>query len=133
MSDARHIPSDGIVFLQVVALKTNDVSDELLSVLGSHSDEAGVETVGIAQKRKRIEPQHLDWRLEANLVGQQQREAKHCTGFVDRRDSDADAAAAEVEGCLNQLTLRVVCLGLNAEGQKHGDAIKLAAFSSGWL
>ena len=53
-------PSDGIVFLQVVALKTNDVPDELLPVLGGHPDEAGVETVGIAQERKRIEPQHLD-------------------------------------------------------------------------
>ncbi len=49
-------PSDGIVFLQVVALKTNDVPDELLPILGGHSDEVGVETVGIAQERKRIKP-----------------------------------------------------------------------------
>ncbi len=51
---------DGVVFLQVVALKTNDVSNEQLPVLGSHSDEAGVEAVSIAREWKGIKPQHFD-------------------------------------------------------------------------
>ena len=121
------------MFLQVVALKTHDVSDQQLPILGGHPDEAGVEAVRTAWDRKGIKPQYLDRRCEGNLLGEQQCEGKDFTGCVTLSDRHADTAATEVDRFLSAVTYRVVGLVPNADGQKHGDAIKFAAFSPGRL
>ena len=125
--------SDGIVFLQVVALKTHDVPDQQLPVLTGHPNEAGVEAVCTTRDWKGIKAQHLDRGFEGNLVGQEECDGKNFPGFVECRDRHADPAATEVDGFLGEFTFCVVRLKLNADGQEDGDAIKFAAFSPGRL
>lgn len=92
-----------------------------------------MEAVRTAWNRKGIDPQHLDSGVEGHLVGEEEREGKGLVWLVGGRDRHADTPAAEVHGFLKEDTLRRVRLRLNADGQKDGDAIKLAAFPSGRL
>lgn len=121
------------MFLQVVALKSHDVSDQQLSTLGGHADEAGVEAVRTAWYGKGIKPQHFDGGREWNLIGEEEREREECARLIGGRDRYADSPAAQVDGFLSKGTVCRVGLRLNADGQEDGDAIKLAAFSPGWL
>ena len=125
--------SCGIVFLKMVALKTQNVSDEELTVLRGQADEASVQAIHAAQERKWIQPQHFDRSFKGNVIWEEKRKGQDVTVLVMAGDHDADAAGAEVDGCLDQLAFCFVSCDLQAHGQRDGDAIKLAAFSPGWL
>ena len=116
--------------MQVVALETHNVSDQQLSVLCGHPDEAGMEAVRIAGRLSRIKPQDLNRRFKEHLVGKKQREPEDFMGFVDCSHRHTDAAATEADGFLGERTFSVVRFDLNADGQNDDDAIIFAAFSS---
>jgi hypothetical protein len=119
--------------LQVIALKTHDVSDQQLPVLCGHPNESGVDTIRIAWGLDGIDPQHFDGRFEEHLLREEQCDREDFTGPVDRGDRHTDTAATDVDGLLGELTLSAVRLGLNADGQHNGDSIIFAAISPGRL
>ena len=108
--------SGGIVFLQVSALKTHDVSDQQFPILCGHPDEAGMEAVGTAWDRKGVKPQHFDRGCEGSVVGQEECEGKDSPEFVGCRDRYTDTAATEVDGFFREVTFPVVRVELNAGG-----------------
>lgn len=117
----------------MVALKTQNVSDEELTVLCGQADEATVQAIHTVQERKGIEPQYFDGSFKRNVIRQEKHKGQDITLFVARGDHYADAAGAEVHRCLGQLSFRVVSCDLDTHGQKDGDAIKFAPFSPGRL
>lgn len=119
------------MFLEMVALKTQDVSDEELTVLCGQPHEASVEAIHPAQEREWIQPQYFDRSFEGNVIWEQERKGEDVTVLVACGDHHADAAGAEVDGCFGQLALPVVSHDLDAHGEQNGDAIKFAALSSG--
>lgn len=126
----RRSASGGIVCLQVVPLKPQDVSDQHFPFLRGHPDEAGVEAIGPSRKGDGIEPQHLGERCEKAMIGQAKRDREDVVGLIDRGDRHADAAAADIDGFWGELAFRLVGLKLNADGQGDGNAIKFAAIFS---
>ena len=57
------------MFIEEVALKVQDMSDQQFPVLCGHSDEAGMEPVGAGRIWDGVKPQYLDERFEEILVG----------------------------------------------------------------
>lgn len=104
------------MFLEMVALKTKNVSDEEVPVLSGHPDEAGMEAIPTAQDRQGIEPQHLDSGFKDNVIGEEERQRQDVAGLVACRDHHPDTAGAEIDGCFSQLALRVVSSPLKAHG-----------------
>jgi hypothetical protein len=122
-----------VVFIEVIALKSQDMSDQQFPALCSHSDKAGMEPVGIGRIGNGVKPQYLDERFEEILVGETQRQREDLVGLVALVDRQTDASATDVDGFLGQLDFRGIGLWLNADGQGDGDAIELAAIRSGRL
>jgi hypothetical protein len=60
------------VFVEVVALKTQDVPDQQFPALRGYSDEAGMEPVGVGRIWDGVKSQYLDEGFEENLVGKTQ-------------------------------------------------------------
>lgn len=129
----RHPALCGIVCLEVVPLKPQDVSDQHFPVLCGHPDKASVEAIGPSGIGDGIEPQYFGQGCEEAMVGKSQRDRENVSGLIDRGDRHSEAAAADVNGLLDERTFRSVRLGLNADGQSDGDPIVFAAISSGRL
>lgn len=119
--------------LQVVSLKPQDVPDQHFPFLWTHSDEAGVQAVGSARGCDGIESQYFGEGFEKAVVGKEHRNGENVVGLIDRGDRHPDAAAADIDGFLDEFALRLVGLKLNADGQRDSDAIILAAIFSGRL
>ena len=129
----RRPASYGIVCLEVVPLKPQDVSDQHFPVLCGHPDKASVEAISPSRIGDGIEPQHFGQGCEEAMVGKPQRDREDVVGLIDRGDCHAEAAAADVDGLFDERTLRHVGLGLNADGQSDGDPIIFATIFPGRL
>ncbi len=100
----------------MVPLKPDNVPDQYFPILRSQPDEAGVKPVGPPGGWDGIESQYFGESFEKAMVGKKHRDGENIVGLIDRGDRDADAAAADVDGFLSELTFRLVGLKLNANG-----------------
>lgn len=115
-----------VVLIEVFTLELDDMPDQQFSVLIGYPDEAPVEAVGVGWIGNGIDTQHFKRRLKEHLAGKEQGAGEDCPHVEDLVQGDADAAAADVNGSLEERGFRLVALNLETDRQGNGDAIKLA-------
>jgi hypothetical protein len=106
--------SNGIVFGEVLALKLEDVSDQQFLVLSGHPDEAAMEAIGVRWINDGINAQHFEGGFEEHLAGKEQCAGENLVGLKRLVDCDTDAAAADVDGPLDERFFSRVALTLQA-------------------
>jgi len=122
-----------VVLIEVFTLELDDMPDQQFSILIGYPDEAPVEAVGVGWIGDGIDVQHLERRRKEHLAGKEQGAGENCAHVEDLVQGDADAAAADVDGPLEERGLRLVALSLETDWQGNGDAIKLSAIFWRWL
>ncbi len=116
--------------MEVFALELDYMPDQQFSIGIGHPDEAAMETIGVERVGDGINAQHFEGRLKEHVVGKEQGAGEngvHLEGLVE---CNADTSAADVDGPLDEGSLRFGSLLLEADGEGDGDAIVLAALSA---
>lgn len=121
------------MILQMIALEFRDVTDEDLPVLIRHADEAGVQAICSARRRPGIEPQDLGEGGEETMVGEMQDDDENLAGLIHVGHRHSKAPTAQVDRLFDEIALGWLRLPLNADRQRDGDAIELAALPAGRL
>ncbi len=88
-----------------------------------------METVGVSWVGDRINVQHFKCRRKDHLVGKAQGAGQDLVLPELLVERDADAAAADVDGSLDERGFCRIGLLLQADWEGDGDAIVLAAIS----
>ncbi len=122
--------SGGVVLIEVFALKLDDMSDQQFSVRSGHPDEAAMEAIRIERVGDGIHTQHFEVGLKEYLAGKEQGTGENGVHLEDLVQRDADPAGADIDGSLNERSLRGIALRLKTDGQENGDAIVVAALST---
>lgn len=117
--------------LEAVALAPCDVADQDVPVLRRHADEAGVQAVRSARIGNGIEPENLGEGGEEAVLRETERDDENVAGLIHLGDRHADAAPAQVDRLVDERTLRLIRLRLDADRQRDGDAVVCAALSAG--
>lgn len=112
--------------MEVFTLELDDMPDQQFSILIGYPDEASVEAVGVGGIGDGIDAQHLERRRKEHLAGKEQGAGEDCAHLENLVQGDADAAAADVDGPLEERSLRLVALSLKTDRQGNSDAIKLS-------
>ncbi len=112
--------------IEVFALELQDVSNQQFSISIGHPDEAAMEAIGIEWVSDGINTQHFEERLKEYLAREEQSAGENLVYLEGLIKCDADTAAADVDGPLDERSLRLVALKLKTDRQGDGDAIKLA-------
>jgi hypothetical protein len=120
------------VLIEVFALELQNVSDQQLSILTGHSDEAPMEAVGVERIGNRIYPQHFEGGLKEHLPGKEQGAGENLMRLVGLTDYQANPSSTQIDRLFYALALGAVCLGLKADGQCNGNAIKISSLSRRW-
>ena len=115
------------MFIEVFSLELHNVPDQQFSILIGHPDEAGMEAVRVVWVGDRVNTQHFEVGLKEHLARKEQGARESLVDREDLVECDADAAAADVDGPLDERRFRRVALRLKTDGQGDGDAIKLTA------
>lgn len=92
------------------------MSDQQFSILIDHPDEASMEAIRVEWVVNRINTQYFDIGLKEHRAGQEQGAGKNFVHLEDLVECDTDAAAADVDGPLNERPLRRVALRLKTDG-----------------
>lgn len=103
------------------------MSDQQFSILIGHPDEAAMEAIGVEWVGNGIDTQHFEGGLKEHLAWEEQGAGENFVHLEDLVECDTDAAAADVDGPLDECSLRCVAFRLKANGQSDGDAIELTA------
>lgn len=119
--------------IEVFALKLDYMSDQQFSILIGHPDEPAMKAIRVEWVGDGINTQHFEVGLKEYLAGEKQGAGENFVHLEGLVECDADAAAADVDGPLDEGCLRLVALRLKTDGQGDGDAIKLAAIFPSWL
>ncbi len=114
---------------EMLALKLQDGSDQLLTVVRGHMDKAGMEAVGVAGIGYGVDTQHFKCGLKDHLARKKQRTGKDGVLLEGLVECNADAAAAEIDGSFDERRFRRVGFLLQADRDGDSDAIKLTAIS----
>ena len=104
------------MLIEVFTLELQDVSDQQFSILTGHPDEAAMETICVEWVSNGINPQHFEVGLKEHLAGKKQGAGENFVNLEDLVECDTDAAAADVDGPLDERSLRTVVLSLKADG-----------------
>jgi len=115
------------VFIEVFSLELHNVPDQQFSILTGHPDEAAMEAIRVVWVGDKVNTQHFEVGLKEHLARKEQGAKENLIDREDLIECDTDAAAADVDGPLDERSLRLVALKLETDGQGDGDAIKLAA------
>ncbi len=103
------------------------MSYQQFSILIGHPDKAAMESIRVRGIDDGIDTQYLEKRLKELLAGKEQGACKSLVDLESLVECDADAAAADVDGPLDERSLLLVALRLKTNGQGDGDAIVFAA------
>lgn len=115
------------MLIEMFALELDYMSDQQLSILIGHSDEAAMEAICVEWVGNGINTQHFEVGLKEHLAGKEQGAGENFIYLEGLIECDADTAGADVDGPLDERSLRLVALRLKTDAQGDGDAIKLAA------
>jgi hypothetical protein len=118
------------VLIEVFALKLDDMSDQQFSVRSGHPDEAAMEAIRIERVGDGIHTQYFEVGLKEYLARKEQGTGENGVHLEDLVQRDADPAGADIDGSLNERSLRGIALRLKTDGQENGDAIVVAALST---
>lgn len=108
--------SGGVVFIEVFSLELQNVPDQQLSILIGHPDEAAMEAVRVVWVEDRVNTQHFEVGLKEHLARKEQGARESLVDREDLIECDADAAAADVDGPLDERSLRLVAFRLKTDG-----------------
>ncbi len=122
--------SGGVVFIEVFALKLDNMSGQQFSVRSGHPDEAAMEAIRIERVGDEIHTQHFEVGLKEYLAGKEQGTGENGVRLEDLVQRDADPASADVNCSLDEGSLRLGRLLLEADGEGDRDTIILAPFSA---
>jgi hypothetical protein len=115
------------VFIEVFSLELHNMPDQQFSILIGHPDKAAMEAIRVEWVRNRVDTQYFEVGLKEHLARKEQGARENLIDREDLVECDADAAAADVDGSLDERCLLRVALRLKTDGQGDGDAIKLTA------
>lgn len=118
------------MLIEVFALKLDNMPDQQFSIRSGHSDEAAMEAIRIERIGDGIHTQYLKMGFKEHLARKKQGTGEngvHLEGLVQ---CDANSASAEIDGSLNERSLRGVVLRLKTHGQENSDAIVVATLST---
>ena len=115
------------MLIEVLALKLDDISDQQLSILVGYPDEAAMEAIRVEWVGDGIDTQHFEERLKEHLAWKEQGTGEDGVHLEDLVECDADPTGADVDGPLDERSLRCIAFKLKTDGQGNGDAIKFAA------
>ena len=109
------------------------MSDQQFSILVGHPDEAAMEAIGVGWVSDGINTQDFEEGLKEHLAWKEQGAGENFVQLEGLVECHADATAADVDGPLDERSLRLVALKLKADGQGDGDAIEFTAILSSRL
>ena len=119
--------SGGVVLIEVFALKLDDLSGQQFSIRIGHSDEAAMEAIRVQWVGDGINTQYLEVRLKEHLAGKEQGAGENGVHLEDLVERDADPAGADINGPLDERGFCLVGFLLQADGERDGNTIILAA------
>lgn len=117
------------MFGEVLALEPNDMSDQQFSVLGSHLNKSSMESVGALRVGNRIDMQHFELSGEHHLVRKAQGAGQDLVRLILIGERDADAAAADIDGSLDESRLCRIRFPLQTNRERDRDAIVFSTIS----
>lgn len=104
------------MLIEVFALELDYMSDQQLSILIGHLDEAAMEAIRVRWIDDGIDTQHFEVGLKEHLTGKEYGAGENLIDPEGLVECDADAAAADVDGSLDERPLRRVALKLETDG-----------------
>ena len=113
------------MLIEVFSLELQNVFDQQFPILIGYPDEAAMEAICVGWIDDGIDTQHLEVGLKEHLTRKEYGAGENLVDLEDLVECDADAAAADVDGSLDERFLSRVVLRLKTDGQGDGDAIKL--------
>lgn len=113
------------MLIEVFSLELQNVFDQQFSILIGYPDEAAMEAIRVRWIDDGIDTQHLEAGLKEHLTRKEYGAGENLVDLENLVECDADAAAADVDGPLDERFLSRVVLRLKTDGQGDGDAIKL--------
>ncbi len=118
------------MLIEVFALKLDNMPDQQFSIRSGHPDEAAMEAIRVERVGDGIHTQHFEVGLKGYLAGKEQSTGENGVHLEDLVQRNADPAGAEIDGSLNERSLRGVVLRLKTHGQENSDAIVVATLST---
>ncbi len=115
------------MFIEVFALELDYMSDQQFSIWIGHPDKAAMEAIRVERVVDGIHTQYFEVGLKEHLAGKEQGTGENGVHREDLVKRDADPAAADIDGPLDERFFRGVALRLKTDGQGDSNTIKLAA------
>ena len=104
------------MLIEVFSLQLQNMSNQHFSISIGHSDETAMETIGVGWVGDGIDTQHFEMRSNEHVPGKKQGAGKNFAHLKDLIKCDADTAAANVDGSLDERSLSRVALRLKTDG-----------------
>lgn len=111
------------MLIEVFALKLDDMPGQQFSVRIGHSNEATMEAIHVERVGDGIDTQYLKVRLKERLAGEKQGAGENGVYLQDLAQRNSDPAGADIDGPLDECSLRCLVLRLKTDGERHRDAI----------